>query len=167
MCAGENQPCDTVGVTRTVYRAPVALGIRGVGFGAVGLGLAVVGATLVAAATLPGWLEFLASAVLAVLALGSAIVLVVGVLRLAGRGTRLVLDDDGFTNATGPRSGVRKAAWRDVRKVQADGPVVSVDLAGNKQSLIRTGGIDADPRELARELRARLNRDRGYRPLSG
>jgi hypothetical protein len=54
-----------------------------------------------------------------------------------------------------------------VRKVQADGPVVSVDLAGNKQSLIRTGGIDADPRELARELRARLNRDRGYRPLSG
>lgn len=153
-------------MTRTVYRAPVTLGIRGVGIGAIGLGLAVVGASAVVATSLPGWLQFSVLAVLAVLALASTIVLVVGVLRLAGRGTRLVLDDDGFTNATGPKSGIRKAAWRDVRKVQADGTVVSVDLAGNKQSVIRTSGIDADPRELARDLRARLNRDRGYHPLT-
>lgn len=91
--------------------------------------------------------------------------LTVGALRALGWGARLVLDDDGFLNATGPRAGVRRVPWRDVRKVQADGPIVSVDVAGNKQSLIRTSSLDIEPRALARELRGRLNTDRGYHPI--
>jgi hypothetical protein len=69
-----------------------------------------------------------------------------------------VLDQDGFLNATGPGAGVRRAAWRDVRRVQSDGPVVSVDLAAGRRSLIRTAAIDVEPRELAREFRRHLAR---------
>lgn len=152
-------------MTRTVYSPPTAVAVRGVGFGAAAVGLSLVAAVVVLAVELPSWLRTLLVVVIGVVAMVGLVVLTVGVLRLLGWGARLVIDDDGFTNATGPRTGVRRAAWRDVRKVQADGSVVSVDLAGNAQSLIHTAALDVDPRELARELRTRLNRDRGYRPL--
>jgi hypothetical protein len=96
--------------------------------------------------------------ILGLLTVLSLTVFVVGLLRVAGHGARFVLDDDGFLNATGPGAGVRQAAWRDVRKVQSDGPVVSVDLAAGKRSLIRTRALDVEPRELAQELRRRLVR---------
>lgn len=153
-------------MSRTVFRPPIALAVRGVGFGAAALGVAVVGVSLATAFDLPGWLRTTLLAVFAVVAVVALVVLVVGVVRALGWGTRLVLDDSGFVNATGPGAGVRRAAWKDVRKVQADGPVVSVDLAGDRQSLIRTSSLDVDPRALARELRARLNQDRGYTPLN-
>lgn len=134
--------------------------------GAAGLGLVTVALTVVLAVDLSGWLRTMLLVVLALAAVVSLVVLVVGVLRVFGRGTRLVLDDDGFVNATGFGRG-RRVPWRDVRKVQTDGAIVSVDLSGGRQSLIRTASIAVEPRVLARELRGRLNQDRGYRPLSG
>lgn len=155
---------DTTG--RVVYTVPIAVALRGVGIGAVGLGLCVVAVSVMLAMDVS---RPIAVAVGLLLALGAAlslVVLIVGALRLFGRGPRLVLDADGFLNATGPGTGVRRAAWRDVRKVQTDGRFVSVDLAGGKRSLIRTASIDVGPKELARQLRARLNRGHGYRPVT-
>lgn len=152
-------------MTRTVYGPPVQLAVRGVGVGAAGLGLVTVGLTVVFAVDLTGWLRTTLLAVLALAGLIALVILMVGVLRVLGRGTRLVLDDDGFVNATGLGFGARRVPWRDVRKVQTDGAVVSVDLSGGRQSLIRTASIDVEPRVLARELRGRLNQNRGYRPL--
>ena len=90
------------------------------------------------------------------MALVSVTMLIVGLLRLIGRGARFVLDDDGFVNATGPGGGVRRGVWRDVRRVQSDGPVISIDLAGGRRSLVRTNMLDVGPRELAQELRRHL-----------
>jgi hypothetical protein len=129
------------------------------------VGVALIAAMSVAAVDPSGGPAVVLWTVVALLAVAAVVVLATGALRAAGWRTRLILDDDGFTNATGPRSGIRRAAWRDVRKVQSDGPVVLVDLAEAKQSVIRTDMLDVEPRELARELRARLNRDRGYTPL--
>lgn len=141
-----------------MYQAPTPVALRGVGFGAAGLGVCVVGALVLASFDPPLSVAVGLGLVLALLAVLSATVFLVGLLRLAGRGARLVLDDDGFLNATGPGAGVRRAAWRDVRKVQSDGPVVSVDLAAGKRSLIRTAALDVEPRELAAELRRHLAR---------
>ncbi|WP_026874159.1 hypothetical protein [Jiangella gansuensis] len=154
-------------MTRTVYGPPVQLAVRGVGVGAVGLGLVTIALTLVLAAELTGWPRTALLVLLALAALVALVILLAGVARVLGRGTRLVLDDDGFVNATGFGVRAERVPWRDVRKVQTDGDIVSVDLAQGRQSLIRTSAIDVEPRVLARELRGRLNRDRGYRPLSG
>jgi hypothetical protein len=94
--------------------------------------------------------------VLGLMALLSVTMLIVGLLRLIGRGARFELDDDGFLNATGPGGGVRRGVWRDVRRVQSDGPVISIDLAGGRRSLVRTNMLDVGPRELAQELRRHL-----------
>lgn len=151
---------------RVVYTVPTAVALRGVGLGAIGLGLCVVAASVLLAMD-PGRATTVGVGIMLALAGALAlVVLVSGLLRLFGRGARLVMDDDGFVNATGPGRGVRRAAWKDVRKVQTDGQFVSVDLGGSKRSLIRTGVLDADPKELARQLRARLNRGHGYRPLN-
>jgi hypothetical protein len=151
---------------RVVYSVPVPVALRGVGFGALGLGACAVAATVLLAVDAP---RPVIVAVGMLVALGAALALVVfvsGVLRLAGRGARLVLDENGFVNASGPGSGVRRARWKDVRKVQTDGRFVSVDLAGGKRSLIRTSSLNVDPKELARQLRVRLNRGHGYRPVT-
>lgn len=160
---------DTGGVdstVRTVYTVPIPLALRGVGFGALALGVCVVAATVLLALDLTRPVTVAVGLLLALGAALALVVLMVGVLRLFGRGLRLVLDADGFLNATGPGSGVRRAAWRDVRKVQTDGRFVSVDIAGGKRSLIRTSSLDVEPKELARQLRARLNRGHGYRPVT-
>ncbi|HEX6232606.1 MAG TPA: hypothetical protein VFZ63_05730 [Jiangellaceae bacterium] len=155
---------DTNG--RIVYSVPVPVALKGIGVGAVTLGACIVAAIVVVALDFSRALTVALWILLGLLAVISLVVLVAGLLRLAGRGVRLVLDDDGFVNATGPGAGVRRAAWKDVRKVQTDGQFVSVDLAGGKRSLIRTSAIDAEPKELARQLRERLNRGHGYRPLT-
>lgn len=149
-----------------VYGVPVPVALRGVGFGAVGLGACVVAASILLAVNPPRPVMWAACLLLALGALLALIVLGSGIMRLAGRGARLVLDEDGFVNASGPGAGVRRAAWKDVRKVQTDGHFVSVDLAGGKRSLIRTAALDVEPKELAQQLRARLNRGHGYRPLT-
>ena len=50
---------------------------------------------------------------------------------------------------------------RDVRDVrgQIRRPVLSIDLAGGRRSLIRTRRLDVGPRELAQELRRHLTRE--------
>ncbi|HEX6196528.1 MAG TPA: hypothetical protein VFZ37_11495 [Jiangellaceae bacterium] len=150
---------------RVVYTIPTAVALRGVGLGAVGLGLCVIGGTVLIDRD-PGRGTMIGIGLMLIVASALAlIVLVSGVLRLMGRGARLILDEDGFTNATGPGTGVRRVRWRDVRKVQTDGRFVSVDLAGSKRSLIRTNVLDVTPRQLAQQLRARLNRGHGIRPL--
>jgi hypothetical protein len=142
-----------------VYRVPTAVALRGVGVGAVVLGLCVVGVSVLRAVQ-PGRAVVVGvGIVLGLLAILSFTMLIVGVLRLIGLGARVVLDDRGFLNATGPGGGVRRGAWRDVRKVQSDGPVVSIDLAGGRRSLVRTSMLDVGPRELAQELRRHLTRE--------
>lgn len=151
---------------RVVYTVPTAVALRGLGLGAVGLGLCVIAGVILIDRD-PGRGTMIGvGLILALAATMALIVLLSGVMRLLRRGARLVLDEDGFVNATGPGSGVRKARWKDVRKVQTDGRFVSVDLAGGKRSLIRTNVLDVSPRELAQQLRARLNRGHGIRPLT-
>jgi hypothetical protein len=160
---------DTGGVEpteRVVYGVPISLALRGVGFGTLGLGICVVAGSVLLAMDLSRPVTVAVGLLLALGAVLALVVLVVGALRLVGRGPRLVLDADGFLNATGPGVGVRRASWRDVRKVQTDGRFVSVDLAGGKRSLIRTSSLDVGSKELARQLRARLNRGHGYRPVT-
>lgn len=151
---------------RIVYTPPLPIALRGVGVGAVGLGVSVVAGVIVMSLDLPALFEVVAAIVLVPCAIVAGVMLAAGLLRIAGRGMRLVLDDDGFVNATGPGSGVRKAVWKDVRKVQTDGRFVSVDLAGGKRSLIRTASLEVEPKELAQQLRARLNTSHGYRPIT-
>ncbi|AYY11837.1 hypothetical protein EF847_02985 [Actinobacteria bacterium YIM 96077] len=139
--------------------------MRGIGIGIICLGLALIGAVLALAASVGGVPAIAVWTVLGLLAMAGIVLLGTGIVRVAGWRTRFVMDDDGFANATGPGAGVRRAAWRDVRRVQADGAVVSVDLAGSRQSVIRTDMLDVSARELARELRKRLNQDRGYTPF--
>ena len=149
------------------YRVPTAVALRGVGVGAVILGLCVVGVSVLRAVQPARAVVVGVGIVLGLLAILSFTVLIVGVLRLTGLGARVLLDDHGFLNATGPGGGVRRAAWRDVRKVQSDGPVVSIDLAGGRRSLVRTSMLDVGPRELAQELRRHLTREQSEPRLRG
>jgi hypothetical protein len=160
---------DTEGVRtdeRVVYTVPTAVALRGIGLGTIGVGLCVVATSALLALDPGRGVTVGVGVMLALAAVLALLVLASGILRLLGRGARLVLDEDGFVNATGPGTGVRRAEWKDVRKVQTDGRFVSVDLAGGKRSLIRTNVLDAQPKELAQQLRARLNRGHGYRPLN-
>jgi hypothetical protein len=142
-----------------VYRVPTAVALRGVGVGAVILGLCVVGVSVLRAVPSARAVVVGVGIVLGLLAILSLTMLIVGLFRLIGQGARVVLDDHGFLNATGPGGGVRRGTWRDVRRVQSDGPVISIDLAGGRRSLIRTSMLDVGPRELAQELRRHLTRE--------
>ncbi len=150
-----------------VYGVPTAVALRGIGVGTVILGLCVIGASILRAAEPPRAVVVGVWIVLGLLGILSLIVLVVGLLRLVGRGARVVLDADGFLNATGPGAGIRRGRWRDVRRVQSDGPIISIELAGGRRSLVRTTTLDVGPRELAQELRRRLNRVRSEPRLPG
>ncbi|HSK25713.1 MAG TPA: hypothetical protein VK894_02240 [Jiangellales bacterium] len=154
------------GAGRSRYGVSPAVALRGLGVGSVLLGTAVVGGVLLSALGVTGTAGWLVTVPLALLALIGLVFMVVGLWRLTGRGPRLEMDDAGFVNATGPGAGVRRAAWKDVRTVRADGPVVVVELAGGRQSIIRTGSLAVPPKHLAAELRQRLNRGHGYRPLT-
>jgi hypothetical protein len=161
-----SSPDDVQASERVVYTVPTGVALRGIGLGAVGIGLSVIGAVVLVDRDAGRGVTIGFGIILALAAGMALVVLLSGVFRLMGRGARLVLDGDGFVNATGPGTGVRKARWKDVRKVQTDGRFVSVDLAGGKRSLIRTNVLDASPRELAQQLRSRLNRGHGIRPLT-
>lgn len=150
---------------RRAYGVAPGVALRGVGVGASGLGGCVLAGVLLRAAGTGGMLALVLGLLLVGVAGVALTVLVVGALRVAGRGPRLVLDDQGFTNATGPGGGVRRGAWKDVRSVRVDGPVVVVDLAGGRRSIVRTGALAVGAAELSRELRARLDRGHGYRRL--
>jgi hypothetical protein len=155
------------GEGRTRYGVAPSVALRGIGLGAMLLGGAVVVGLLVAAVGVASpMLSWVVAVPVVLVALVGLVLLVVGLGRLAGRGPRLELDDDGFVNATGPGAGVRRAAWKDVRTVRSDGPVVVVDLAGGRRSIVRTGSLSVPAGELAAELRRRLDRGHGYRRLT-
>jgi hypothetical protein len=155
------------GEGRTRYGAAPSVALRGVGLGAMLLGGAiVVGLVVTAVGVEASVLAWAVAVPLALVAAAGLALLVVGLWRLSGRGLRLELDDDGFLNATGPGAGVRRAAWGDVRTVRSDGPVVVVDLAGGRRSIVRTGSLSVPAGDLAAELRRRLDRGHGYRRLT-
>jgi hypothetical protein len=143
-----------------VYRVPTGVALRGIGVGTVILGLCVVGVSVLRAVEPPRAIVVGVGIVLGLAVVLSLTMLIVGLLRLLGRGARVVLDEEGFLNATGPGAGVRRGHWRDVRRVQSDGPVISIDLAGGRRSLVRTSMLDVGVRELAHELRRHLTHDR-------
>ncbi len=148
---------------RVVYTVPTPVALRGVGVGTVGLGGCIVATSVLLAIEPARPIGIAVGSVLALAAALALLVLAVGVLRLVGRGTRLVLDQNGFLNATGPGAGVRRVAWQDVRKIQIEGRLVVVGLAGGRRSQIRTAALEIGPNELARELRDRLGQRRESR----
>lgn len=149
--------------SRVVYTVPTPVALRGVGVGTVGLGGCIIATSVLLAVDPPRPVAVAVGLLLALAAVLGLLVLAVGVLRLIGRGTRLVLDRDGFLNATGPGAGARRVAWQDVRKVHTDGQLVLVDLAEGKRSQIRTASLQAGPKEVARELRVRVDQGRESR----
>jgi hypothetical protein len=157
---------DEYDLGTVVYRVPTGIALRGIGVGTVLLGLCVVGTSVLRATDPPRAVVVGVGIVLGLLGILSLTLLIVGLLRLVGRGARFVLDADGFLNATGPGAGVRRARWADVRRVRSDGPVISIELAGARRSLVRTTVLDVGPRELAQELRRHLTRRHSQPRLS-
>lgn len=151
------------GSRQVVYTVPTPVALRGVGVGTVGLGVCIIATSVLLAVDPSRPVAVTVGLLLALAAALALLVFGVGVLRLIGRGTRLMLDRDGFVNATGPGTGARHVAWEDVRGVRTDGRHVVVDLASGKRSMIRTAALETGPRELARELQARLDQDRESR----
>jgi hypothetical protein len=158
---------DEYDLDTVVYRVPTGIALRGIGAGTVLLGLCVIGTSVLRATDPPRAVVVGVGIVLALLGVLSLTVLIVGLLRLVGWGARLVLDADGFVNATGPGARVRRARWADVRRVRSDGPVISIDLAGGRRSVVRTTVLDVGPRDLARELRRHLTRGHSEPRLPG
>jgi hypothetical protein len=150
---------------RLVYGTAPATAARGVGVGAVGLGVVVLSALLVAALSPPAWLGVALAVVLGVAAVVLLVVLGTALARLAGRGPRLVVDEEGFDNRTGLRVGVRRATWREVKHLRAEGRTLVVELRDGRQSLIDSRVLDVPPPDLADDLRRRLDRGHGYHPL--
>ena len=152
---------------RKVYATAPAAAVRGLGLGLVGLGFVVLISLPLLAAEPPRWVSVVAVIVLGLITLTMLIIIGTAVVRITGRGPRLVLDADGFENRTGVRVGVRRATWREVKHVRAHGRTLIVELTDGRQSLVDTSLLAAPPRDLAVDLRARLNASRGYRPPTG
>jgi hypothetical protein len=150
---------------RTVYGTGSASAVRGLGLGFVGLGFAVLISLPLLAAEPPQWVAVVAVIVLGVWTLLMLVVMGTAVVRIAGRGPRLVVDARGFDNRTGVRVGVRRATWREVKQVRARGRTLIVELTDGRQSLIDTALLAVPPADLVADLRARLNAGHGYRPL--
>lgn len=115
-----------------------------------------------------GWLRALvlvpgAVAVLVTLALGLRVLV-----RLAGRGPRLVLDPDGYTNTTGRAP--RRVRWSEVRRlaaVTAGGRLLLVaDLADGRTSVVLLRRLGAASSVVEQAMRDRLNAANGYSPLT-
>jgi len=144
------------------YRLAPALAARLVGLLLVVLALTVLVATLLVAA-LDG-----SPALLLVV----AVVAVVAVLALAVplRRVRVVqLDDDGYRVRMVRAAGVRAARWSEVQDAVAVSPrgvdCVVLRLRDGRTTTIPVAAVDAPPDELVRDLRARLRRGEGLRPL--
>lgn len=148
---------------RVVYTVPTPVALRGVGVGTVGLGACIIGTSALLAVDPSRPVTVAVGLLLALATALALLVLVVGLLRLVRRGARVVLDRDGLLNATGPGTGMRRVAWQDIRRVQTDGPSVLVDVVGGRRSVIRTASLEIGPKDLARELRARITESRGSR----
>lgn len=148
-----------------VVAPPPGAVLRALGVAAVLLGATVIGWTVIVAALDPSWVRTILAVVLVLLGTVAAVLLVNGAVRLLGKGPRLVLEADRFVNHSGWASGVRSAAWGDVVKVHEERADLVLTLADGRTSRIRTAAIGADASALVRELRDRLNKGHGYRPV--
>jgi hypothetical protein len=148
---------------RAVYATAPAAGVRALGLGLVGLGFVVLISLPLLAAEPPQWVSVVATIVLALSTLTMLVIIGTAVARIAGRGPRLVLDADAFENRTGVRVGVRRATWREVKHVRAHGRTLVIELTDGRQSLVDTSLLATPPRDIAADLRDRLNASRGYR----
>jgi hypothetical protein len=148
-----------------VYATAPASAVRGLGLGFVGLGFVVLISLPLLAAEPPRWVSVVAVIVLGLWTLMMLVVMGTALVRIAGRGPRLVVDAHGFDNRTGMRVGVRRATWPEVKHVRAKGRTLIVELTDGRQSLIDTSLLAVPPADLAADLRTRLNAGHGYRPL--
>jgi len=108
-------------------------------------------------------LVLVVAAVAVTLGLGARVLL-----RLTGRGPRLVLDADGYTNTTGRAP--RRVSWSEVERlsaVTAGGRMLLVgDLAGDRTSVVLLRRLGANATVVEQAMRDRLNVANGYSPLS-
>jgi hypothetical protein len=148
-----------------VYATAPASAVRGLGLGFVGLGFVVLISLPLLAAEPPRWVSVVAVIVLGLWTLMMLVVMGTALVRIAGRGPRLVVYAHGFDNRTGMRVGVRRATWPEVKHVRAKGRTLIVELTDGRQSFIDTSLLAVPPADLAADLRTRLNAGHGYRPL--
>ena len=150
----------------TVFRAALAGPVLDLGRAAVVAAvLAVV--FVVVAAVASGWPRTL---VLVLLVLGLVLTVALGarvLLRLAGRGPRLVLDAAGWTNTTGRAP--RRVAWDDVSKLSAvtsgGRRLLVAELADGRTSPVLLRRLRAPAGAVEAAVRDRLNAAHGYRPF--
>jgi len=139
------------------------------------LGARLVGTLLVLLALL----LFVATALVAVLHLSLDIVVVVavvGLLAVFGLGLVLTrrtvvvhLDDDGYRVRMIRGAGVPAASWADVEEVVAASPrgldCLVLQLRDGRTTTIPVAAVAADKDDFARDVRARVQRGQGLRPL--
>lgn len=149
------------------YRLAPGFAARLLGVVVVGLGLLVLAAVLLAVL-----LDLGGGVVLAVVLVGALAVALVGT--GARRAWVVRLDDDGYRVRFVRGAGVRTARWRDVAEAATTTArgvrCVVLHLKDERSTTIPVGALDTGaggPDGFVRELRERLRRGEGLRPLGG
>ncbi len=161
-----SEPGPGTRVPPTEFRPTLARPVRALGRSSLVTAVVVV---LFAGAAASGidWLRVL----LLVLAVG-AVLVTLGfglrvVVRLTGRGPRLLLDDDGYTNTTGRPP--RRVSWAQVERlaaVTAGGRLLLVgDLADGRTSVVLLRRLGTSAPVVEQAMRDRLNAANGYTAL--
>lgn len=150
----------------TVFRPSPAGAVLDLGRSAAVTGVLAVAFAVVAVLT-GAWPR---TVLLVVVVIGVAVTLALGVrvlLRLTGRGPRLELDADGWTNTTGRAP--RRVAWTDVSElssVTAGGRLLLVaQLRGGGTSTVLVRRLGTPPTVIEEAVRVRLNNAFGYTPF--
>lgn len=164
--SGSGARTQQPGTQLTVFRPSPAAALIALGrWALISAGLAVV--IVVVSATGPAWLRTVTSlllllALVVTLALGARVVL-----RLAGRGPRLVLDEQGYTNTTGRAP--RRVEWVAVRRLAAvtggGRLVLEAALADGRTSTVLLRRLGSAPTAVEAAMRERLNTANGYTEL--
>ncbi len=141
-----------------VYKASVPLALRGLGYAAALLGVALV-LVVLATAVLDGTgrtLLLIAAGVLALPAVGGTLT---GLARIGGFGARLEVSPAGFRNRTGLIGiGARSAAWTQVSRLSAHGDVLAIELGERGSSLVDAKVLGYSPSALGEQLRPHVGR---------
>jgi len=150
----------------TVFRPSPAAALVAVGrWALVSAGFAVLLA--IVSLTGPGWLRSLLGVVLVLVLVVTVLLAVRGVRRLLGRGPRLVLDADGYTNTTGRAP--RRVPWSQVRRLAAvtggGRLVLEVELADGRTSAVLLRRLGSSPTAVEAAMRERLNTANGWTQL--
>lgn len=154
-------------VRPVVFRPSLASPVLALGRSAV-VTAAVAVAFVIAGAAGAGWLR---ASLLVVLVLGVVVTLGLGLrvlLRAAGRGPRLVLDADGWTNTTGRTP--RRVAWTQIRRLSAvteGGRMLLVaDLVDGRVSTVLLRRLGRPGPVVEQAVRDRLNDAHGLTRLT-